>query len=32
LQFFVAGGAMVAGFTATPFRTDGTPMMAEGVV
>jgi superfamily II DNA or RNA helicase len=32
LQYFVDGGAMVAGFTATPFRTDGTPMMAEGVV
>lgn len=31
LQHFVDGGAMVAGFTATPFRTDGTKMMAGGI-
>lgn len=27
LRWFQEGGAMVAGFTATPFRTDGKPML-----
>jgi superfamily II DNA or RNA helicase len=28
LRFFQDQGAMVAGFTATPFRMDGKPMVA----
>lgn len=30
LKWFQEGGAMVAGFTATPFRMDGKAMMQEG--
>lgn len=30
LRWFQEGGAMVAGFTATPFRMDGKAMMQEG--
>lgn len=32
LQWFQDNGAMVAGFTATPFRMDGKAMMQEGSV
>jgi superfamily II DNA or RNA helicase len=30
LKYFQHDGAMVAGFTATPFRMDGKPMLKEG--
>ena len=30
LEHFQEGGAFVAGFTATPFRMDGVPMLKEG--